>query len=119
MPVESAKAFGAKVTKRKFRKKEFDVVRFPVYDATGKQHSHTDICPYSNGTPGKGLLKPGRGTSGMHFPGRLPESGETWTIVEGVKDAAALHGLGLNAACLLYTSPSPRDQRGYRMPSSA
>ena len=21
--------------------------------------------------------------------------------------------------CLLYTSPSPRDQRGYRMPSSA
>ena len=24
-----------------------------------------------------------------------------------------------NAACLLYTSPSPRDQRGSRMPSSA
>ena len=23
------------------------------------------------------------------------------------------------SACLLYTSPSPRDQRGYRMPSSA
>ena len=33
-------------------------------------------------------------------------------------------GLGINAtftgdACLLYTSPSPRDQRGSRMPSSA
>ena len=27
--------------------------------------------------------------------------------------------LALNAACLLYTSPSPRDQRGSRMPSSA
>ena len=26
---------------------------------------------------------------------------------------------GLNSACLLYTSPSPRDQRGSRMPSSA
>ena len=26
---------------------------------------------------------------------------------------------GLSAACLLYTSPSPRDQRGSRMPSSA
>ena len=26
---------------------------------------------------------------------------------------------GLNTACLLYTSPSPRDQRGSRMPSSA
>ena len=25
----------------------------------------------------------------------------------------------LNDACLLYTSPSPRDQRGSRMPSSA
>ena len=24
-----------------------------------------------------------------------------------------------NGACLLYTSPSPRDQRGSRMPSSA
>ena len=38
---------------------------------------------------------------------------------------AALHGhvvgggLVLAAACLLYTSPSPRDQRGSRMPSSA
>ena len=27
--------------------------------------------------------------------------------------------LGANNACLLYTSPSPRDQRGSRMPSSA
>ena len=26
---------------------------------------------------------------------------------------------GLQASCLLYTSPSPRDQRGSRMPSSA
>ena len=27
--------------------------------------------------------------------------------------------IGLPATCLLYTSPSPRDQRGSRMPSSA
>ena len=27
--------------------------------------------------------------------------------------------LGPNGACLLYTSPSPRDKRQYRMPSSA
>ena len=27
--------------------------------------------------------------------------------------------LGLGNDCLLYTSPSPRDQRGSRMPSSA
>ena len=36
----------------------------------------------------------------------------------------AMSELGLNAGskyknCLLYTSPSPRDQRGSRMPSSA
>ena len=30
-----------------------------------------------------------------------------------------LESLGLNDDCLLYTSPSPRDQRGSRMPSSA
>ena len=28
-------------------------------------------------------------------------------------------GIGLCRTCLLYTSPSPRDQRGSRMPSSA
>ena len=27
--------------------------------------------------------------------------------------------MGILKACLLYTSPSPRDQRGSRMPSSA
>ena len=31
------------------------------------------------------------------------------------QNCARCHGLG----CLLYTSPSPRDQRGSRMPSSA
>ena len=39
-----------------------------------------------------------------------------------VKDAAQAaiseYGYGLSS-CLLYTSPSPRDQRGSRMPSSA
>ena len=29
------------------------------------------------------------------------------------------HVLGMYGTCLLYTSPSPRDQRGSRMPSSA
>ena len=29
------------------------------------------------------------------------------------------HGLDFAEVCLLYTSPSPRDQRGSRMPSSA
>ena len=29
------------------------------------------------------------------------------------------HIISYNVCCLLYTSPSPRDQRGSRMPSSA
>jgi len=35
--------------------------------------------------------------------------------LKGVEEA----GIGTFRICLLYTSPSPRDQRGSRMPSSA
>ena len=38
--------------------------------------------------------------------------------LELAQDLKAIHGLNAEA-CLLYTSPSPRDQRGSRMPSSA
>ena len=38
---------------------------------------------------------------------------------ENVAIAVALTYLGYDIGCLLYTSPSPRDQRGSRMPSSA
>ena len=41
--------------------------------------------------------------------GRLDHKIEKLQIIRGVP----------GAACLLYTSPSPRDQRGSRMPSSA
>ena len=34
-------------------------------------------------------------------------------------DVVIIGGGGHGLACLLYTSPSPRDQRGSRMPSSA
>ena len=42
-------------------------------------------------------------------------------ITEAVKYTEALEGQDaeLSKICLLYTSPSPRDQRGSRMPSSA
>ncbi len=46
---------------------------------------------------GKGLYEK-RKPSGLFFPtDRRPQPGETWHGVEGVKDAAALHGLGLLA----------------------
>ena len=47
---------------------------------------------------------------------------ETLSKSELSKPEMALSNLGLdedNEICLLYTSPSPRDQRGSRMPSSA
>ena len=37
----------------------------------------------------------------------------------GIKDAAKLCVFVKNKGCLLYTSPSPRDKRQSRMPSSA
>ena len=42
-----------------------------------------------------------------------PASSDTGAITMEVAPASAPYG------CLLYTSPSPRDQRGSRMPSSA
>ena len=52
------------------------------------------------------------------------ESARKVALEESVTDAVA-QGLSVSKAkrlrgiCLLYTSPSPRDQRGSRMPSSA
>ena len=40
-------------------------------------------------------------------------------VFEAMNNAAGLNKDLLVVFCLLYTSPSPRDQRGSRMPSSA
>ena len=54
-----------------------------------------------------------------------PELNLEMTLNEAVTRYGELFGLfpwgddGRSMACLLYTSPSPRDQRGSRMPSSA
>lgn len=91
--VESAMAYGATVARRG----RTPVVRFPVYDSTGKPSSYSDVSPHAKGKLNKGLLQKG-GKAGLHFPNRIPKSGETWVFVEGVKDAAALHGLGFLSA---------------------
>ena len=42
------------------------------------------------------------------------------TLVDEARQAELLGALSAESgSCLLYTSPSPRDQRGSRMPSSA
>ena len=91
MPREAFEQFGATADKRNRR----DVARVPVYDGSGDRHSSFDMMPTS-----KGWFARGSGMSGMFFPGRLPQPGETWHLVEGVKDASALVGLGFNAAGL-------------------
>jgi len=91
MPREAFEQFGATADKRNRR----DVARVPVYDGSGDRHSSFDMLPTS-----KGLFSRGKGSSGMFFPGQLPQPSETWHLVEGVKDAAALVGLAFNAAGL-------------------
>ena len=43
----------------------------------------------------------------------------TWAEVVSAGDTLDAEWTAQEYACLLYTSPSPRDQRGSRMPSSA
>jgi hypothetical protein len=89
MPLEAFRQFGAKPAKRG----KLTVARVPLYDHQGEQHSYFDLTPR-----GKGWCKKGTGNAGMFFPGRLPRPGETWLLAEGVKDPAALVGLGYLAA---------------------
>jgi putative DNA primase/helicase len=91
MPLGSFLKFGAAATTRGRKR----VARVPVYDEKGEIHSYFDLTPKD-----KGRFKHGKGSSGLFFPGRLPQDGEIWLIVEGVKDAAALIGLGYNAVGL-------------------
>jgi len=50
--------------------------------------------------------------------GTMPVEGNTQPmgLLHGGASVVLAESLG---SCLLYTSPSPQDQRGYRMPSSA
>ena len=65
-----------------------------------------------------------RSTSLLALPGSLNWSawGTAWSTACTGVDCNGLRPFFWNSvamACLLYTSPSPRDQRGSRMPSSA
>ena len=102
MPLDTFLQFGAISAKRG----KLLVARVPVYDERGEVHSHFDLTPDD-----KGWFRRGKGSSGMFFPGRLPQAAETWLLVEGVKDAAALVGLGFNAAGLPRNEMAPKYAR--------
>lgn len=104
MPVGAFMKFGPVIAKRGRCKQ--DCVRVPLYDETGTIHSHFDFVPGH-----KGFNARGDGKSGMFFPGRLPQPGETWLLVEGCKDAAALVGLGYSAAGLPTSSMADKYAR--------
>lgn len=87
------KAFGAKVITP-------TTIHLPAYGPDGKECSHFSL----DNKGGKGLFAKGK-KAGLFFPHidgkvRLPQAGETWHLVEGPKDAAALHDLGLFACGL-------------------
>ena len=92
---ESLRVFGAKAITP-------FTVRLPAYGPDGKQCTRFDLSVRG----GKGMFASGK-PAGLFFPHeadnvRLPQAGETWHLVEGPKDAAALHSLGL-LACGLNT----------------
>ncbi len=92
---ESLRAFGAQAVST-------GLVRLPAYGPDGKTCTTFSMSVQG----GKGLFAKGK-PAGLFFPHadgkvRLPQPGEVWHVVEGPKDAAALHGLGL-LACGLNT----------------
>jgi hypothetical protein len=96
IPRESLIAYGAELVTP-------NSISLPAYGPDGSQC--TQFRLYANG--GKGMFAKGR-PAGLFFPHEdgqvhLPVEGETWLLVEGPKDAAALHALGY-WACGLNTS---------------
>ena len=92
---EGLRAFGAVV-------QSATEIKLPAYGMDGQRCSTFKM----NVKGGKGLFEKGK-KAGLFFPHaeghvRLPKPGDTWHLVEGAKDAAALHELGL-LACGLNT----------------
>ena len=56
---------------------------------------------------------------GTTFDGVTTFDSQAYMVVPGGNKRERNRGRGVLGGCLLYTSPSPRDQRGSRMPSSA
>ena len=89
--VEGLRRYGAETVK--------DAVSFPVFLRDAVPVSSFKIWPCESGRRGKGLLAKGK-PSGVFLPKddtgspRLPSPGESWLVVEGVKDAAAASDLG-------------------------
>ena len=80
--------------------------------AQGHQQLFIRALPEEEEEDGQQQQVPGIHTAQVKLVQQMPEQ-----AAEAVRPILA--GGGRIRACLLYTSPSPRDQRGSRMPSSA
>ena len=78
-----------------------------VLFVTGHCHWMCDYCPLSENR---------REIDFMYANERRVEIGD-WSAV--IQEGKAMNATGTGITCLLYTSPSPRDKRQSRMPSSA
>lgn len=87
VPPDAWRKFGAKPWK--------GGVAIPMFGPDRERCSFIHITPKNS----KGRYAKGKPT-GIFFCGKFPEPGEKWTIVEGPKDAGALHALGFNVAGL-------------------
>ena len=106
--------FGAKLSSKSESKKH-SIITKAVHAEDGKicmQILHTGRYGYH-----PFLVAPSKIKSPItpFKPWELSARGIKGTIKDYIECAA----LAQDAGCLLYTSPSPRDQRGSRMPSSA
>ena len=78
----------------------YDLTGYTIEDAVQLRHTFGSVTIPAGG-------------SVVVFGGGLPQN------ISGITTIASSGSLGLNNGCLLYTSPSPRDKRQSRMPSSA
>ncbi len=95
IPVDSFRAYGAHAALRG----KLPVCRVPMFDETGAECSYFDLATI-NDKWSKGLAAEGKPTGLFLAGAKLLTAGDSVLIVEGVKDAAALLGLGFSAVGL-------------------
>ena len=95
-----------------------------IIDSRGNPTVEVDVT-LAGGAFGRAAVPSGAST-GEHEAHELRDDDKARYLGKGVLKAVASVNdkiapalIGQDASCLLYTSPSPRDQRGSRMPSSA
>ena len=123
LPIE--KAFGYYIgNKAEFYDPQEDQIFYRNFDSTNEK-SRLDSLKYINGRIDyynrhcEELLKKGLMTDDQYVPiPHVMEYALKLRLAHPIIDKT-YNDMTNNNICLLYTSPSPRDQRGSRMPSSA